>query len=187
MPTIFSRGCRDSACRLRIDWPTAVAGIAFIIALLPSVLPAQDFGSIDREAARSWALHRIAVIQAVRGEVGDAKNTVAEINETEIVSGAGDVTSVSFCNGMIIYNHPPGRIDISRSAACYRYATAVPIPPSPTPPAPIQRTILPAAYFAADSRHGRLVAFSDECDSSGTRVTCRRYADGHVVIETPRS
>jgi hypothetical protein len=33
----------------------------------------------------------------------------------------------------------------------------------------------------------QLVDFTDDYDSRGTRVTSRKYADGHVVIETPRA
>ena len=45
---------------------------------------------------------------------------------------------------------------------------------------------LPPEYLAADARHGAVVDFVDEYDSHGTRVTSRTYADGYVVIETPR-
>ena len=46
---------------------------------------------------------------------------------------------------------------------------------------------LPANYLAADPRHGAVIDFTDERDSGGTRMTSRKYADGYVVIETPRA
>ena len=46
---------------------------------------------------------------------------------------------------------------------------------------------LPANYLDADQRHGAVVDFTDERDGYGTRVTSRKYADGYVVIETPRA
>ena len=49
---------------------------------------AQDFVRYDQQAARSWTLHRIAVIQADRGDVVGAKNTVAEITEPQWQPGA---------------------------------------------------------------------------------------------------
>ena len=42
-------------------------------------------------------------------------------------------------------------------------------------------------YVGVDARRGAVVAFTDEYDAHGTRVTSRRYADGSVVIETPHS
>ncbi len=45
---------------------------------------------------------------------------------------------------------------------------------------------LPSDYLAADPQHGPVVDFVDDYDRHGTRITSRRYADGHAVIESLR-
>jgi hypothetical protein len=144
---------------------------------------AQDFVRYDQQAARSWTLHRIAVIQARYGDVTGAKNTVAQIIESQCPPGPSEVTSVWFCNGMVMYDHPPA---FARQA--YSVYPVQPIYRDLSPRSlPVETPQgLPANYLAADPRHGAIVDFRDEYDSSGTRVTARRYADGYVVIETPR-
>ena len=145
---------------------------------------AQDFVRDDRQVARTWTLHRIAVIQAAGGDVQGAKNTIAEINDTDRPKRPSEVTSVWFCNGMAIYDHPPAfaRRDCRDCAGTQYYRDRSPdYVPAKVPSG------LPANYLAADPRHGAVVDFQDEYDSYGTRVTARRYADGYVVIETPRS
>ena len=145
---------------------------------------AQDFVRYDQQAARSWTLHRIAVIQADRGDVVGAKNTVAEITEPQGNPGPSEVTSVWFCNGMVMYDHPPA----SARRPCDGGA-AWPIYRDRSPnrvPAQVPQG-LPANYLAADPHHGAVVDFRDEYDSYGTRVTSRRYADGYSVIETPQA
>jgi hypothetical protein len=144
----------------------------------------QDFIHVDQQAARSWTLHRIAVIQAAHGDVTGAKNTVAEIIEPQCNPGPSEVTSVWFCNGMVMYDHPPAfaRHPCSNWAVCPIYRDLSPR----SVPAEVPQG-LPANYLAADPRHGAVVDFRDDCDSSGTRVTSRRYADGYVVIETPHT
>jgi hypothetical protein len=154
--------------------------------LSPDAARAEDFIRVDRAVARSWGLHQIAVIQAAQGDVNGALNTIAQINDPEVVRGAGDVTGVCFCNGIPLYDHPPAPpdwalFDRPGTQVFGDYGRA----PDRVPATPPQG--LPANYFAANSRHGAVVSFSDEYDSRGTRVTSRRYADGHIVIETPRS
>jgi hypothetical protein len=136
-----------------------------------------------QEAARSWAMHRIAVIQAEAGHFQAAKRTVSQIGDY-CEKGPSEVTVVWFCDGMPVYDHPPASTHQAfpwqtlRSASDYRVESSV---PSDVPAG------LPANYLAPDSRHGVVTDFSDERDAQGTRVTSRTYADGHVVIETPRS
>jgi len=155
--------------------------------VLADAVRAQDnFMPQGRDAVRAWTLHLLAVIQAARGDVDDAKNTVAQINDPEVVRGAGDVTGVCFCNGQPLYDHPPlpagwslsdlrrSRVFLNRGQSPDRVPTAAPHG-------------LPANYLAADPRHGAVVNFTDEHDSYGTRVTSRRYADGYTLIETPRA
>jgi len=154
------------------------------LVLLADAVWAQDFVRDDRQVARTWTLHRIAVIQAAAGDVQGAKNTVVEINDTDRPKRPSEVTSVWFCNGMAIYDHPPGfaRRPCRDCARTQYYRD-----PSPNHvPAKVPQG-LPANYLAADPRHGAVVDFQDEYDSSGGRITARRYADGYVVIETPHS
>jgi hypothetical protein len=145
---------------------------------------AQDCVQQLHQEAKTWARHRIAVIQAAAGDVLGAKKTIWEIDEKD-ESGPIEVTGVWFCNGQAIYDHPPMSADVYR-CDCQRdprllanERTTVAVPPS-------LRPSLPPNYLAPDPRHGALVAFTDEYDVYGTRVTSRKYADGHIVIETPR-
>jgi hypothetical protein len=160
----------------------AVFGLLSIVLLADAVL-AQDFVRDDRQVARTWALHRIAVIQAANGDVEGAKNTVADINDPQYVSGPAVVTSVWFCNGTPMFHRLPVAGGCAacggRSGQLFRDRS------SDSVPTEVPRG-LPANYLATDPRHGAVVDFRDECDSNGTRVTARRYVDGHTVIETPR-
>jgi hypothetical protein len=214
------------------------------------------------ESAKTWAMHKIAVIQAARGDVAGAKNTVAQIGYG---GPAGEVSGVWFINGQPVYDRPPAGFgcppvqgfwpcplrplydeDGSLVSGCCLLdnqlivpcgAGCEPLPPSPAIDATVPAeqavsnpdphaaaapqpatarlvsaessgtdahvtgnfvvrapsskqaafkaaTDLPANYLAADPLHGAVVDFSDERDSRGTRVTLRKYADGHAVIET---
>ena len=160
------------------------ASVLMMAVLSADAVWAQDFVRYDQQLARSWTLHRIAVIQAANGDVVAAKNTVAEITESQCPPGPSEVTSVWFCNGMVMYDHPPA----FARPPCNSYV-APPVyrdlSPKSVPTAVPQG--LPANYLTADPRHGVVVDFRDEYDSSGTRVTARRYVDGYVVIETPHT
>lgn len=157
-----------------------VASVLMAGVLSTGVAWAQDFLRYDQQAARNWTLHRIAAIQAAQGDVVGAKNTVAQIIESQCPPGPSDVTSVWFCNGMAMYDHPPafGRQAYGGPVPIYRNLSPRSVPAA-TPQG------LPADYLAADPRHGAVVDFQDEYDSYGTRVTSRRYADGYSIIETP--
>jgi hypothetical protein len=161
----------------------SVSALLAVVLSADAVL-AQDFIRDDRQVARTWALHRIAVIQAAAGDVQGAKNTIAQIGDPEYVSGPSEVTSVWFCNGMAIYDHPPA--PINRVGYGWRGSQYFRDRSPDRVPAEVPRG-LPANYLAADPRHGAVVDFRDEYDSYGTRVTARRYADGSLVIETPHS
>jgi hypothetical protein len=136
----------------------------------------------ERETARTSALHNIAVIQASNGDVAGAKETVSQLVEGR-EPGSSEVTVVWFCNGTPIYDHPPKTAGWNNSGweGFFNHEPAADRVPSAVPPG------LPGNYLAADPRHGVLVEFSDETDSRGTRVTSRKYADGYVAIETPRT
>jgi hypothetical protein len=158
--------------------------------LLPALLSAgtvraQDCINDGREWAKTWAMHRIAVIQAAAGDVQGAKRTVSQIDE-DGEKGPSDVTGVWFCNGQPLYDHPPVP---AGCAGCNHRAVPVVFGgdraaervPAQVPPG------LPANYLDGDSRHGAVVEFADERDSHGIRITSRTYADGYAVIETPHS
>lgn len=138
-----------------------------------------DFAEDTREAAQTWALHRIAVIQAADGDIQGAKRTATQIDR-RWDPGPTRVTGVRFRCGHPIYCTPIApsppikwqRLDSKRPATA-GVPTKVPAG-------------LPADYLDADPSHGKVVDFTDERDSRGTRVTTRVYADGHVAIETPR-
>ena len=146
-------------------------------------------------------MHRIAVLQAADGDVQGAKRTLSQISDFG-PKGPAEVTVVSFCNRQpfcgclpAVYHGRAPAIDSpslslksldwgGRDAHGIQYflvgdRTADRIPTE-------LPTDLPADYLDADPRHGWLVDFTDEYDSRGTRVTLRKYADGHAVIETPR-
>lgn len=182
MSTFLSHGCSilvNAHCLRRRLFAAAL--------LLPAILladnvQAQDFLRTDRGVARNWALHQIAVIQAAGGDINGAQNTAALIGAADIIPGKGDVTGVSFCNGQPIYDRPPTP---NQSECRERWIVLnSDRPPDHVPPTVPQG--LPASYFAADPHHGALVNFTDEQDCHGTRVTSRRYANGSIVIETPR-
>ena len=148
------------------------------------MLQAQDGTREMREAARTWTMSRIAEFQAAYGEFQGAKRTVAQIGEGE--RGPSDVTTVWFCNGVPIYDHPPrcagwGRSGGQEDGQPFSQEWPADHVPSTVPPG------LPSNYLAPDPRHGAVADFTDEYDAHGTRVTSRRYADGYVVIETPHA
>jgi hypothetical protein len=153
--------------------------------LSPDAAQAGDQIRLDRAVARSWGLHRIALIQAAQGDITGALNTIAQIDDPDVIRGAGDVTGVGFFDGIPLYDHAPAAPDsgIFNQPGTQVFA-AFDRTPNRVPATPPRG--LSANYLAADSRHGAVVNFRDERDSHGTRVTSRRYADGHVVIETPR-
>jgi hypothetical protein len=163
------------------------SALAFLVlAVLPNgFAAAQDIIRVDRSVARSWGLQQIALIQAAQGDIAGALNTIASINDPEVVRGAGDVTGVCFCGGVPFYDHPPAPADwFLFSQPGTEVFSARDRAPTRVPKTVPQG--LPADYLAADPRHGAVVSFSDEYDSHGTRVTSRRYADGHIMIDTPR-
>jgi hypothetical protein len=146
-----------------------------------SALPPPEWAWENRELAKTWGMYDIAVIQAKHRDIQGAKHTLSQIGDDREKAPA-DVTAVWFCCGRPVYDHPP--------APPYRTWQYEPLfanghqainrTPAKNLPA------LPPDYLAADPRHGAIVEFTDETDSSGTRITSRRYADGSVVIETPR-
>ncbi len=148
------------------------------------IVPANDAVRLDRESAKSWAMHRIAVLQAEAGEFQDAKHTVSQIDDT-VPNSPADVTAVWFNNGEIVYHRLPAfasNRDLRQELPRVIHVTQIPA----HVPAEVPQG-LPTDYLAPDPQHGDLVAFSDECDSQGTRVTSRTYADGLTVIETPHA
>jgi hypothetical protein len=184
MPTLLARLLSVLSQSLGLRRLLLGASVLMASVLLADAVWAQGFIPYDQQVARSWTLHRIAVIQAKSGDVVGAKNTVAEITESQCAPGPSEVTSVWFCNGMVMYDHPP--------AFARRPYNAYPVYPiyRDLSPARVPAEVpqgLPANYLAADPRHGAIVDFTDARDSYGTRVTSRRYADGYVVIETPQS
>ena len=149
------------------------------------IVRAEDTIRAEREAAKSWGLHRIAILQAQAGDFQDAKRTISQIDETG-APGSSDVTAVWFNNGEIVYDHLPASIVLDRISQpeLPRLIRVKQIPASVPAEVPAG---LPADYLAPDPQHGDLLAFTDECDSRGTRVTSRTYADGLTVIETPQA
>jgi hypothetical protein len=174
-----------------------VAAIVSLVSLPAGRTFSQDWVRQDREVAKTWAMHRIAVIQAADGDVQGAKRTVSQIGDV-IENGAVDVTAVWFVCGQPVYCRPC----CAQAGAVRPMLVAPPQPhgtlrfwegqPAPRPDVRAGRVPskvpsgLPADYLAADPRHGAVVDFSDDRDSQGTRITSRTYADGHAVIETPR-
>jgi hypothetical protein len=160
-----------------------LAAVALLLAMLSAgTARSQDWVRGERQAARTSALHNIAMIQASNGDVQGAKETVRQMVDGP-QPGSSEVTVVWFCNGQPIYDHPPksaGSNVVAWEGFLNHDRAADPVPVV-VPPG------LPANYLAADPRHGAVVEFSDEYDSRGTRVTSRKYADGSVVIETPHS
>jgi hypothetical protein len=187
MPSILLRGCTVLAHGFGLRRLVIAAALFSPAMLLATPVRAQDdFMREGRDAVRAWTLHWIAAIQAARGDVDDAKNTVAQIDQPDSVRGEADVTGVCFCEGLPLYDHPPApagwNLSDLRRSQVFRNRHQV---PDRVPTAAPQG--LPANYLAPDPRHGAVVNFTDERDSYGTRVTSRRYADGYTLIETPRS
>jgi hypothetical protein len=198
-----------------------VATLAWLAALATGSVQAQDWVWENREMARTWALHKIAVIQAADGNVMGAKTTLTQLDDMG-EKGTARVTAVWFMNGQAIYGCPPAcvqRPDIQPCAAYLPANQSTPLadagngamqqPPQGRSQGPGWGAFdlqghqyflardrlpdrvpfkapadLPSNYLAADPRHGPVVDFADDYDRYGTRVTSRRYADGHAVIET---
>ncbi len=136
----------------------------------------------SRDLAKTWGMHRIAVIQAKHGDVQGAKRTLSQIGD-EGEKRPADVTAVWFCDGQPIYDHPPAQSvrSLPYASPSFDRSPAVHRAPAKAPPG------LPANYLSPDPRRGAVVEWIDERDSRGVRVVSRRYADGSVVIETPKS
>jgi len=164
----------------------ALAAAAVVLVSTATVFAGnENCVALGREAAGTWAMHRIAVIQAAQGDIQGAKHTVSQI-VIDGDPGEVEVTGGWFHCGVPFYDTPPGSFRRARSDYDRNDWTLLsnPMPsrkvPAANPPG------LPADYLAADPRHGAVVGFTDETDSRGTRVTTRAYADGHVRIETVR-
>ncbi len=67
---------------------------------------AEDSPAAFRDAAKTWGMYRIAVIQAAAGHPQDAKHTLWQIDQQPPLCPA-EVTGVRFCCGMPIYDLPP--------------------------------------------------------------------------------
>jgi hypothetical protein len=144
--------------------------------------PPRDVVWEGRDFAKTWGMHDIALIQAEQNDVQGAKRTLSQIGD-DCEKIPADVTAVWFCCGRTFYDHPP-----ARSLRLSQYEPTYLTPPQTVDHATLKTPPdLPSNYLAPDSRHGAVVEFVDEHDSHGTRVTSRRYADGAVVIETPRA
>jgi hypothetical protein len=170
--------------------------VLFAMAVLPiGVARGQNPTIAERETAKTWGMRDIAILQAEMGDFQGAKNTLSQIDENGPKRPAR-VTAVWPNNGRPVYRELSaedafpaidqkspgwGKRDANGTLyflACDRAPDSVPT----SVPAG-----LPANYLDADPNHGMVVDFTDECDSHGTRVTARRYADGYAIIETPKS
>ena len=170
-----------------------------LVTLSIGTVRAEDLVHANYEAAKTRAMYAIAVLQAEAGEDLAAKKTVSQIGDGN-GGGVSDVVVVCCMDGQIFYDHPPGWHGLSpispRSGSCdsgwggrdsqgnqYFLARdrAGDHVPSKCPVG------LRPDYLDPDPRHGAVVDFSDDRDSHGTRITSRKYADGHVVIETPQT
>ncbi len=77
----------------------------FIVAMLSAVsLHAQDCTQQIREAAKTWGMNQIAVLQAAAGDVQGAKRTLSQIDE-EGPKRPAEVTVVWFCNRTPVYEN----------------------------------------------------------------------------------
>jgi hypothetical protein len=132
-----------------------------------TVLP-DDCTRATREAARTWGLNRIALIEAANGDVVGAKNTLSQVDDDDPPPPM-DVTTVWFCNRMPSHEH------------------RFPMPcPNPVWQAFDNRGRQPAGipdrapfglqsdYLAADPRHGQVIDFTYEYDPNGMRMTSRK-------------
>jgi hypothetical protein len=162
-----------------------------LVAMPCGIVQADDGIVAEQQSAKTWGMHRIAVIQAADGDVLGAKRTLSQIDDNG-PKGPSQVTVVSFCNGLPVYKtfddveqtmeKSPGWGGYDVLGTQFFLAADRPIDQIPAElPAG-----LPKGYLDADPNHGPLVDFTDECDSHGTRVTSRTYADGYTMIETPR-
>jgi hypothetical protein len=159
--------------------------LAFVPQNMVPPAPMQNCARENREFAETWAMHDIAVIQAERGDIQGAKHTASQITEENLENKApSDVTVVSFREGCICSREYPGteRRLASRQYEVFSFdrGPAADSVPSKSPPG------LPQNYLAPDPRRGPVVDFFDSRDSQGKRITSRKYADGSIVIETPR-
>jgi hypothetical protein len=72
-----------------------------------NVAQADDPEDCDQgDSLRNWAKYGVAIIQAQKGDIQGAKNTIATIGQKNGKT-VGNVTSVWAVNGQSVYNHPP--------------------------------------------------------------------------------
>ena len=170
--------------------------VLFAMAVLPiGVARGQDLTPAEREKVKNWGMYEIAILQAQMGDFQAAKNTLSQIVDDGPKRPAR-VTAVWSDHGQPVYRElsagdafpaidqkSPGWGKRDANGTLYFLARdrAPDSVPTSVPAG------LPANYLDADPNHGALVDFTDECDSHGTRVTARRYADGYAIIETPKS
>jgi hypothetical protein len=138
----------------------------------------------DWQLQKDWNWVRIASLPTAWPTVGQVANLpisrqTGNLPHVDSPCGFGGakVTGVWFCNGQAIYDCPPEDAP---------QIVPAPIPEPPRPAKPQPAAALPASYLAPSPVHGPIVIFNDSYDSRGTRVTGRTYADGSVIIETPR-
>ncbi len=140
----------------------------------------------DWQRQKDWTVGPLANLSTSGPIVGPLANlpptgqigNLPHVDTSPCGLGGAKVTGVWFCNGQAIYDCPPDWPPQTGPA---------PIPQPPLPGiVPQSAAALPADYLAPHRVHGPIVSFNDSCDSRGTRVTGRTYADGSVIIETPR-
>lgn len=180
--TLHRRSIPVERCGSRLSF--FVVAFLLLAALPAGAAQAQDYARDIGETAKSWGMQMLGVIQAATGDVQQANQTLTQITANSNKSRS-PVTVASFENSQSRSNQPRATIgneigDLKNMHCSYRDRIANYVP-AEVPAG------LPSNYLAADPRHGRLVDFTDESDSRGTRVTSRTYADGHVVIETPHA
>ena len=128
------------------------AGMLALVALLAGLALAVDPWTNElrrgRDQAATSALHDIAMLQAEHGNALEAKHTVAQITEPEVL-GPARVTVVCFCEGRALYADVPPPRRATDGMPYFLYPARSPDHvPHAVPPG------LPADYLAVDARHG---------------------------------
>jgi hypothetical protein len=116
---MFTIPSRRHPCLSGLFRSCFLLGVALFLSAVATTrhAAAEDWLHGDHEVAKTWAMHKIAVIQAESGDVRGAKQTVLEIGAPLNVVPV-DVTSVWFVDGQPVYNQPPARVVPPRRQPC---------------------------------------------------------------------
>lgn len=176
--SLFAFAKHSTGCSARL-----IIALALFGASISDTAQAKERAADATESAYGWSLPVLRVIESATGFVQQVNQTLVLANENvkqnqrvedqEKTVPVAEPSALPLCE--------PGVIVVDWGDILYSYRDH----DGHCVPAEVPKG-LPANYLAPHPKYGALIDFLDEYDSFGTRVTSRTYANGHVIIETPR-